>query len=95
MTVCPKCGHVDPVDPDDFDIPDEFESWPPPGVWQTQNHEWIPYDALGDQHLLNIVAMLERKFHPSSLRARIFGLADLKKEVKRRKLCEETALSAS
>jgi hypothetical protein len=92
MSVCPKCGHLDP---DDFDIPDEFESWPPPGVWKTKEGNWIPYEELGDQHLLNIVAMLERKFHPNSVHATIFGMAGLKREVERRRLNEKTAVSGT
>lgn len=89
MGTCPTCGQS-PNDnwpgPDDFDIPDDFDYGPPPGVWQTKEKEWIPYDELEDSHLLNIVAMLERKFTPDGLHARVFGLKGLKAEVAKRGL---------
>lgn len=91
MGKCPTCGqtehfHDEPNWPDPFDIPDEFDFGPPPGVWRTKEGEWIAYEELEDSHLLNIVAMLERKFKPDGLFAGIFGLSELKAEVARRSL---------
>lgn len=72
--------------PDDFDIPDEFDWGPDPGTWRTREGEDIPYKELENSHLLNIVAMLERKFKPDGIHAMVFGLAELRAEARERGL---------
>lgn len=64
--------------PDDFDISDEFDE--PDGMWQTKEGKSIPYEELGDQHLLNILTMLGRSCH------HYHGLEELEAEAAKRGL---------